>query len=244
MRVGRISEIFTHVILNCIEAPTRATLLNTGKALAKLRGEVVEEQHRTRESDVSSTCKQDEDCTNSCYGGAGLMPNHRPEAIANAFLVKANGSTNITQMKLQKLVYIAHGWMLGLSGQPLVDREPEAWDRGPVFPDLRSHVKMSGSKPIVDLIRENDDSPFAFLSEVGRGNAILAHLSDYEQQVIDHVWSKYGQMGAFKLSDLTHLPNTPWSKTYENGSGRNSVIDNEMIREHYSKLAQTTSANT
>ena len=66
------------------------------------------------------------------------MPNHRPEGVANAFLKKSQkDGTIITQMKLQKLVYIAHGWMLGLSGKPLVNQEPEAWERGPVFPQLR-----------------------------------------------------------------------------------------------------------
>lgn len=166
------------------------------------------------------------------------MPNHRPEAIANAFITKSKGGSSITQMKLQKLVYMAHGWMLGLSGEPLVDREPEAWDRGPVFPDLREHVKMSGSKPIVELIRENDDNPFAYLSSNNRGDVITSILSDYEQQIIDHVWSKYGQMGAFRLSDLTHLSNTPWSIVFDNGIGRNYAIDNNLIREHYGKLAQ------
>ena len=75
------------------------------------------------------------------------MPNHRPEGIANAFLKKAKQSEiGVTQMKLQKLVYIAHGWTLALSAKPLVNQEPEAWDRGPVFPELRDHVKKLGQQ--------------------------------------------------------------------------------------------------
>lgn len=73
------------------------------------------------------------------------MPNHRPEAIANEFLRK---SGVLTQMQLQKLAYMTHGWNLAVNGEPLVDREPEAWDRGPVFPDLREHIKAAGSRPI------------------------------------------------------------------------------------------------
>ena len=173
------------------------------------------------------------------------MPNHRPEGVANAFLKKSQkDGTIITQMKLQKLVYIAHGWMLGLSGKPLVNQEPEAWERGPVFPQLREHVKNSGSNPIGDLIHENDDSPFAFFSNQLRGAIITADLDEYEQLVIDHVWTRYGQMGPFDLSDLTHQPNTPWSITFENGDGRNCPIDNKLIRNHYSQLAQKSAATT
>ncbi len=41
--------------------------------------------------------------------------------IANEFL-KMNGAMGrLTQMHLQKLVYIAHGWKLALVGEPLAD---------------------------------------------------------------------------------------------------------------------------
>ena len=171
------------------------------------------------------------------------MPSHRPEGIANAFLKKAKQSgISVTQMKLQKLVYIAHGWTLALSAKPLVNQEPEAWDRGPVFPELRDYAKNSGSKPIVDLIHENDKSPFVFFGNQPRGDIITADLNNYEQQVIDHVWSRYGQLSAFRLSDLTHMPNTPWSKTYKNGFGRNDSIDNALIKEYYGQLVQRSKA--
>jgi len=165
------------------------------------------------------------------------MPHHRPEAIANALLDMPGALGRLTQMQVQKLVYIAHGWTLGLSTLPLVDREPEAWDRGPVFPSLRDHIKLSGSKPLQTLIHENDDSPFAFFENKKRGAIIRATLSEYEKKIVDHVWSRYGHMGAFRLSDITHLPNTPWYKVYENGIGRNETIPNESIQAHYRELA-------
>jgi uncharacterized phage-associated protein len=169
------------------------------------------------------------------------MPNHRPEAIANAFLGKPKGLGRLTQMQVQKLVYIAHGWMLALANEALVDIEPEAWERGPVFPSLRDHIKLSGSKPIKDLIRENDDNPAAFFSDKKRGDVFVANLTEYEMSVIDHVWSRYGNMGAFRLSDLTHMPMTPWSLTYEDGIGRNDTIPNKMIQSHYRELAAVAS---
>lgn len=167
------------------------------------------------------------------------MPNHRPEAIANEFLRRSSG---LTQMQLQKLVYIAHGWNLAVNGDALVDREPEAWDRGPVFPDLREHIKSAGSRPIDGLIHENDDNPFAFFGHEGRGRAFEASLTDRERAVIDQVFNRYGRMGAFRLSDLTHMRNTPWHKTYYGEAGRNARISNDLIREHYLELGRRASA--
>ena len=56
------------------------------------------------------------------------------KAIANAFLQRAfNEKKAIGQLKLQKLVYIAHGYYLALTGgNPLVNEPFEAWDYGPV----------------------------------------------------------------------------------------------------------------
>ncbi|MBC6403447.1 MAG: DUF4065 domain-containing protein [Hyphomonadaceae bacterium] len=172
------------------------------------------------------------------------MPGHRPEAIANAFLGMAGGAGRLTQIHIQKLVYIAHGWMLGLSGEPLVNCEPEAWDRGPVFTGLREYIKMAGSSPIKRQIRENDRDPRAFLGYRNPGRVISAHLGDYEEKVMDRVWAKYGRMNAFRLTHLTHLPETPWSKVYNNGWGRNELIPDDVTKEYYKKLAQDAKKRT
>ncbi|MBL4556355.1 MAG: hypothetical protein JKP98_01510 [Rhodobacteraceae bacterium] len=53
------------------------------------------------------------------------MPSHDPRAIANEF-IKLNGG-NMNQMKLQKLVYISHGWNLAINREHLVSGRIEAW---------------------------------------------------------------------------------------------------------------------
>ncbi len=48
--------------------------------------------------------------------------------VANYFLKKAAAEgVTLDPMKLQKLVYIAHGWHLGLLGAPLLRSPIEAW---------------------------------------------------------------------------------------------------------------------
>ena len=53
-----------------------------------------------------------------------------------------------TPMQLLKLVYIAHGWTLGICATPLITEQVEAWKYGPVIPDLYQHVKKYGSSSI------------------------------------------------------------------------------------------------
>ncbi len=149
------------------------------------------------------------------------MPFHSPAAIANAFSDLAGAQ--LPQMKLQKLAYIAHGWSLAVLGTPLLDAQPEAWDNGPVFRSIWNRIRdfgMRGGK-----VQDYD------------GTLPVANLSEQERSIIHHVWNKYGRYSATELSDMTHQPNTPWSRAYY-GRGRNAVIPNGEIQQHYLALAQ------
>ena len=168
------------------------------------------------------------------------MPNQRPEAVANEFLKRA-ADHGLTQLQLQKLVYISHGWALAYRGMPLTASEPEAWDRGPVYPELRNKINHVGSRSVTSQIHENDGNPFAVLASEKRGDVITGNFDQIETQIIDLVWGRYGHLHGFTLSDLTHEPGTPWYNAYYT-RGRNSAISNEEIQKHYSELAIRLSA--
>ena len=60
-----------------------------------------------------------------------------PRAVANRLLeLGRERQLTIDPMKVQKLIYYAHGWHLALTGKPLLDRSVEAWQYGPVLPDV------------------------------------------------------------------------------------------------------------
>lgn len=157
----------------------------------------------------------------------------RAVAIANEFLRKG---VPLTQMQLQKLVYLAHGWTLGLTGQALTAEQPQAWDFGPVYPDLYDHTKLFGRAPITREITSDDDEPARFFGRPRNAVPYRANLSSIERSIIEQVWDRYGGLSGARLSAMTHQPNTPWSRTYD--SGRNRAIPNELIRDHYIELAQ------
>ncbi|HWA39593.1 MAG TPA: type II toxin-antitoxin system antitoxin SocA domain-containing protein [Burkholderiales bacterium] len=131
---------------------------------------------------------------------------------------EAHGHKSVTPMQLIKLAYIAHGYMLGRHGSPLLDEEVEAWQYGPVVPTLYHAVKAFKSNPINAVPGAVD---FAFSNE--------------EKAVIDGVANIYGRYNGIVLSAATHKPGTPWHQTWST-FGKNAPISNDLIESFYSEL--------
>lgn len=150
------------------------------------------------------------------------MPNFEAKAIANEFLARSGMPLN--QMKMQKLVYIAHGWNLAINREPLVRDRIEAWDGGPVVRSIWNHLRDFGYNSAPNFFGKPDGSRFE------------AELSQSEKSVIDHVWRKYGEYSGLELSEMTHKEGTPWSNAYF-GKGRNSPLSQIDIQQHFIELA-------
>ena len=76
--------------------------------------------------------------------------------VAKYFLLKSNpeiGDT-ISNLKLQKLLYLAQGFFLAIYGEPLFPEHIEAWTHGPVVPEIyRRFKRFEGSTiPYIDWI--------------------------------------------------------------------------------------------
>jgi uncharacterized phage-associated protein len=162
------------------------------------------------------------DCPKGRSGEVGLMPNYDPRAVANEFL-KLNGGP-MNQMKLQKLVYMAHGWNLAINRQPLVSGRIEAWDGGPVMRVIWNHLRDFGLNSADVLFGNGPNAPF------------VAEMTADEAAIISHVWSKYGQYTGVELSEMTHKSGTPWSNSYF-GRGRNAALSQADIQQHFIELA-------
>ena len=127
------------------------------------------------------------------------------------------------QMALHKLTYMANGWHLAITGEPLVSDKPEAWDNGPVFRIIWDRIRDYGTNRAGKILKASGD-PFE------------VELTPREAKILEHVWKKYKKYTPFQLSDMTHKPGTPWTKTYFS-KGRNAVIEDDLVREHYRQLA-------
>lgn len=146
---------------------------------------------------------------------------HSPIAVARYLLTKTEAmQVTVTPMKLLKMVYLAHGWMLGIHGLPLVRGRVEAWQYGPVFPELYHAIKHLGAQPV--RVRDLPAEPFE-------------EFDPEEKQVMRDAVEQYGPITAARLSSLTHAPDSPWELTYRKGI-RRRAIPNELIEFYYREM--------
>ncbi len=153
------------------------------------------------------------------------MPRHSPIAIANEFLRRRGSPTYPSLMYIQELVAIANGWNLAINGEPLVSEAPQAWPNGSVFRQIWDHANDGGFK-----------GPNSEIVDPITGQIVTSNVTGSEQDIIDHVWKKYGNYTTQQLSHLTQQLNSPWAFAYFE-KGRNSEIDTERTRQYYIKLA-------
>jgi uncharacterized phage-associated protein len=156
-------------------------------------------------------------------------------AIANFFIKKSfDTGEPVTNMKLVKLVYIAHGWYLGLSGQPLLSEPVEAWKYGPVVPSVYYSFKDFGGEAIRQMatgISANDSAPIPL------PNPELVPF-------LEKIWEVYGQFSGIALSAMTHQDLTPWKMVWDTQGkhSNNVIIPNDLIKEYYQKLVKAPHA--
>lgn len=145
--------------------------------------------------------------------------------VADRFLefAKERDGT-LTPMQLLKLVYIAHGWMLGLYGRPLIGDDVEAWQYGPVIPRLYKAVRKFKSHPVQGPLQNDQGS-----------------LDAREESIISQVYEIYGKKTGPALSRLTHQKDSPWDKVYGLGN-YGMVIPNDLIEDHYARIANQAKA--
>lgn len=155
------------------------------------------------------------------------------KAIANEFIKLAKkDEKSLTQMKIQKLVYISHGYCLAILNKPLIDDEIQAWQYGPIIPQLYNEFKVFGKNEIDTLAYNFElDDEFNIIKDIPKVDEEDTQI----KELINAVWEKYKDYTGPNLSNLTHRKNTPWDKTYKSGY-LNMTIDNEIIKEHYKEL--------
>lgn len=166
----------------------------------------------------------------------------RSAALANEFISRAaEHGQHFTQMQLQKLVYIAHGWNLAIHDEPLTIDDPAAWPYGPAYIELLWTFRRYGKSAITKKIKFSDLPGGASDDEDGSLD-VTGVLEDHEKALIDEVFRVYGRYHAFQLSALTHQKGTPWDTVYNKRGGEREPIDKELIKKHFEGLQPSGAA--
>ena len=144
------------------------------------------------------------------------------KAVANLFLhlaeeqAKVEAGDLMTDLKLQKMLYFAQCWHLVRYNEPIFLSVIEAWDHGPVVPEIYSEYKKFGRNPIPALPVDYD----AF--------------TDHELETIMDVFAYYGRYSASGLREMSHQYDSPWANVYIPGI-KHVEITQESMKSFYKR---------
>jgi len=152
------------------------------------------------------------------------------KTIANYFLeLGRHDGIPIDPLKLQKLVYLAHGWSLAFLKRPLIKEPFEAWRYGPVVQTLYREFQSFGASPITSFAnKEPSESSYGIDSD--------------SRAILDEVWERYKSLSPFQFSMLTHEPGSAWDLTMRSHAPwtpwTSWVIPNDLIAQEFLRRQQ------
>lgn len=106
---------------------------------------------------------------------------------------------SVSNLEVQKILYLAHMFHMGVhDGAPLI-REPfEAWNYGPVVPELYQRMKAFGSGPVQNVFHWIEMVP----------------MSTYEFDSLNDAIEGTRKLSASQLVANTHSAHGAWARVY------------------------------
>jgi uncharacterized phage-associated protein len=128
----------------------------------------------------------------------------------------------MTNMKVQKLLYYSQSLHLAMYNEPLFAEEIQAWRYGPVCP------------PAYRFYSEFEANQLPIPSQ-----ELLLHIPDDQKKLLEEVWENFGGYHAYLLSDMTHLE-FPWKKARKgllpHASSTKAILLEDLKALGYQKL--------
>lgn len=126
----------------------------------------------------------------------------------------------LSPLEYQKILYVAQMIHLGREKRPLFEESFEAWDFGPVVPNLYHELKVFRS---------------GFVTAVAAASTFAFGTS--EAFAIDDAYTMTLHMSAGQLVTYTHRPGGAWEKFYSSGA-RGAVIPPSAILEEWRECSR------
>lgn len=134
----------------------------------------------------------------------------------------ASRGWTISNLALQKSLYVADMVHTGRYSTPLIPEEFEAWDYGPVLPSVYGRAKIFGSDPVKDVFPEAPPLP------------------PLEQQTVTEISNFLQQFTAGQLVDMTHWNEGAWASAYRAGIMHIPISKQAEADEYLKRAARTT----
>jgi uncharacterized phage-associated protein len=133
---------------------------------------------------------------------------------AAKWLARRSGWT-LSELELQKILYLAHMFCLGRTGRALVAGSFEAWDYGPIHPDLHRRIKIFGADPVQNIF-----------------HGVLDLNDGPEQQIIEEAYASLGQSKPGVLVGATQRRKGAWERNYLPGVRGVVIADDDLLTEY------------
>lgn len=129
----------------------------------------------------------------------------------------------ITQLDIQKCLYLIEGFHLALRREPLFDEDFQAWANGPVLPSVYMRFAAYSGAPIPPTMISTKPEHI---------------LSEGVQRLIQQVWEYFSHHDAGRLVGMTHKRGAPWHSVRVQAGARkgqkcDAVIPKEMMLDYF-----------
>ena len=158
---------------------------------------------------------------------------HKSFAVANYILDTLDNYNikDVTNLKLQKLLYFAYGINLVLYNEPLFTSEIHAYRLGPVVPDVYHEFKNHGND-IITTRAYYDDSTDTDIESI----KVEYNFSPEEIKSIDIACAAKGNVKAWNLVYETHQKDSAWSKVFNKNKQHIKILDDDIKKEFESRI--------
>ncbi|RTL55325.1 MAG: DUF4065 domain-containing protein [Bradyrhizobiaceae bacterium] len=154
-------------------------------------------------------------------------------AIANLILLDAwERRFVVTNLKLQKLLFLCHAFLLVEKNKDLVRGDFVAWKFGPVHQDVYDAFKKFGSRAINELAVK--------FNPITEQKTPISPVEDQDvHDVVNKVVAFYGSWSPSELVTLTHAEEGPWDvvvKAADENANVGLRIGSKLIEQRFKYL--------
>lgn len=128
---------------------------------------------------------------------------------------------SLSNLTMQKTLYIAQMFQLGRNLPPIFDDHFEAWDYGPVVPKLYHKLKMFGAKPVRDILYETPLGP-----------------EDPGYQALRDAYATTKSFPGSKLVAITHWDGGAWAKRYVPNKRGRVILNSDIKQEFHDRMVR------
>ncbi|MCY4307365.1 MAG: DUF4065 domain-containing protein [Rhodobacteraceae bacterium] len=158
---------------------------------------------------------------NSKIRNATQKPSVPVSVLSVAKRMGEESEWKLTNLALQKLSYIAHMICLGRHDIPLVHGEFQAWDLGPVHPQLYRVANQFGSRYVQQNVFQN-----------------VPNINDnITLELIDNVVNTLSDSTP-RLVTITHWEKGAWAKHYTPNVKGISIPNEDIHKEYKDRLSE------